>query len=81
MREKISKEEFEAFKELKVSKNDIKEFHVYILYLAMKESYWRVEVEVWFDGSSGNGLVQVHDPKAEMILTSKTRYGETWYLI
>lgn len=81
MRQKVTEDDFEGFKGLSVSKNDINEGNVYILYLDTGTNFWKVEVEVWFDGASGNGLVEFDNQKGDMILTQKKNYGRTWYLV
>lgn len=80
MKTQISAQTFEFCKTAMTSKKAIEEGRIYVLYAEDKSgNFWQIDVEVWFDGASGNGLVPLHNRK-DMYLYGKDKYGDTWYL-
>ena len=82
MKIKVSPQTFEFSKTGMIGKNDIEESNSYVLCILSKDELdaFEINIEVWYDSPVGNGLVPLHD-KQNMILLSKSNYGEEWYLL
>jgi hypothetical protein len=79
MRNRITKEIFDLYKSSMMDKDDIKLDQTLILFVhTPHDTYWQVEVDVWYDSSVGNGLLPKGDK--DMVLTEKKTYGVKWYL-
>ena len=82
MKSRITAQTFEFAKTAMVKKNNIEENKVYVLYIEGKgesgETFWQVDVDVWFDSGSGTALMPLGDK--DLILLGKNKYGDEWYL-